>query len=53
MEKYFLTSSSFQLVETDFVSSGNSIPLFRALLKFLIFGVATFFKRNLISARGN
>ena len=31
----------------DFLSSGNIILLFRALLKFLKFGSSNFFKRNL------
>ena len=49
----FLTNSSFRLVETNFLSSRNSIVLFRALLKILKFGGSNLFKRNLISARGN
>ena len=35
--KYFLTNCSFRLVETYFLSSSNSIALFRALLKILKF----------------
>ena len=34
VETYFLKNSSFRLVETDFLSSGNSILSFKALLKF-------------------
>ena len=34
----FLRNSSFRLVETDFLSSGRSIFLFRAMLKLLKFG---------------
>ena len=48
METYFLTSSPFHLVKTDFLSSGNSILLFRTLLKFLGFeGSRFFFKESL------
>ena len=47
VETYFLTDSLFRLVETDFLSSGNSIPLFRALLKFLKFGGNNIFQRHL------
>ena len=39
---YFLTNSSFRLVETDFLSIGKSIFLFRALLKLLKFGGGNF-----------
>ena len=39
-------NSSFRLVETDFLSSGNSILLFRALLKFWKFGGGNYFKKN-------
>ena len=45
METCFSTNFSFQLVATDFLSSGNSILLFSALMKFLKF---PFLKRNLI-----
>ena len=38
VETYFLKNSSFWLVKTDFLSSGKSIFLFRALLKLLKFG---------------
>ena len=38
METCFSTNSSFRLVETDFLSSGNNNFLFRALLKLLKFG---------------
>ena len=43
VETYFLTGSPFQLVETDFLFSGNSILLFITLLKFLKFGGSNFF----------
>ena len=43
VETYFLTSSPFQQVETDFLFSGNSIPFFITLLKFLKFGGSNFF----------
>ena len=46
METYFLTSSSFRLVDMVFLSSGNSILLFRALLKFLKFGGSNFFQEK-------
>ena len=51
--KRFLTNLSFRLVKTNFLSSRNSIVLFRALLKILKFGGSKLFKRNLFSARGN
>ena len=38
VEKYFLTNSSFRLVETDFLSGGKTIFLFRAMLKLLKLG---------------
>ena len=41
---FFLMNSSFRLVETNFLSSRNSIVLFRALLKVL--GVATFLRET-------
>ena len=53
METLFLTNSSFQLVETNFLSSRNSIVIFRALLKILNFGGSNLFKRNLTSAVGS
>ena len=37
----------FQAAETNFLSSRNSIVLFRALLKILKFGVATFLRETL------
>ena len=49
----FLMNFSFRLVETDSMSSRNSIIFFRALLKILKFGGSNLFKRKLISARGN
>ena len=52
-KRIFLTNSSSRLVETVFMSSGNSILLFRVLLKFLKFGASNFLKINLIPARGN
>ena len=52
-ENVFLTNSSFRLAETNFLSSRNSIVLFRVLLKILKFGGSNLFKRNLISAREN
>ena len=48
-----ITNSLSSLLETDFVSTGSSILLFRALLKFWKFGGGNFFKGNLISVRGN
>ena len=38
---------------TDVLFSGNSIFLFKVLVKFLKFRGGNFFKRNLILARGN
>ena len=52
-ETFFLTNSSFGLVETNFLSGRNSIVLFRALLKILKLESSSLFRRNLISARGN
>ena len=49
----FLMNSSFRLVEMIFLSSRNSIVLFRALLKILKFGGSKLFKRNFISASRN
>ena len=49
----FLTNSSFRQEETNFLSSTNSIVLFRALLKILKFGSSSLFKKNLISACRN
>ena len=40
-KRIFLMNSSFRLVKTDFMSSGKSIFLFRALLKLLKFGGVT------------
>ena len=40
-KRIFLTNSSFRLVKMDFMSSGKSIFLFRALLKLLKFGGVT------------
>ena len=42
VEMYFLTNSSFRLVETDFLPIGKSSFLFRALLKLLKFGGGNF-----------
>ena len=39
-KRIFLTDFSFRLTETDFLSSGKSAFLFRALLKVLKFGGA-------------
>ena len=48
MGNVFLTNFSFQLMETNFLSSRNSIVLFRALLKILKnSGVATFLRETL------
>ena len=49
----FFTDSLFRLVEMDFLSNGDSIPLFRALFKFLKFGGSNFFERHIILACGN
>ena len=52
METYFLTNSSFLLLETDFLSSENSVLPYKALLEFLKFGGSNFFKEKPYT-RGN
>ena len=43
---HFLTNSSFLIIRTNYLSSRNSIVLFRALLKILKFDGSSLFKRK-------
>ena len=52
-KRFFLTNSSFRLVEANFRFSRKSIVLFSALLKILKIESKNLFKRILVSARGS